>query len=221
MSNGKRLAVLVVFMILSYSLGFYVKSAKERGCVDGHPPGLTLDGKQSQALSEIRQQLANTLVAAEVDRLALETMRSDMVVMSSELDRLREENRFYKRLMKPEEGGSVLAIHSMRLFVVDETSGVYRMEMLVQQTALKHKLVEGDLRIEVEGFLHQEPQTLKFEDLVSNFDGLPKLHFRYFQTLSSLITLPEGFSPVNVHIAIRQGKNEYEQTFFWQVEKQA
>lgn len=204
-------------VVLSYAAGYQV-AQRQQASRNDTATHLRASSGQHDELAELQQQLVNREVAAEIDRLALEKLRLELVEINQSLDLLRDENNFYKRLMQPDAGEPIVGIHTFKVFSVDDDPLAFRLEMLVQQTAPSHKVIDTSVDIMVRGFLHQHPIDLALEDMLEA-DGNPlHLHFRYFQTVSSLFRLPEGFSPVDFVVSLEFRGEAVEQVFPWRVE---
>ena len=78
------------------------------------------------------------------------------------------------------------------------------------------------LQDDAENGQQKTEQVLSLTDL-ADVDTYPlKFRFRYFQDLSGLIALPEGFQPERVVVTVvQQGNraNDLQQTFEWSVKQ--
>lgn len=214
--NSRNLMLMFCLLVLSYAAGYQVATKKKQAStlkVQAESPAVSVS-----EIEELRQQLVNKEVAAEVDRLSIESLRQELVDVNQTLDFLREENNFYKRLMQPEDDSPVVGIHTFKVFSIEGDPLAFKLEILVQQTASSHKLIDSRLGITVKGFHNQQPASFPLQDLIEGNEQRLELHFRYFQTISATFRLPEGFSPVDFLVDIPVGRDTVQQHFSWRVE---
>ena len=162
------------------------------------------------------------LTGREVDRRALELLRSELAAQKERIAELGEGLRFYQSLMAPGQVTNGLSLRDIELVARDEP-GRYAYRIVVQQEARKHQLLKGELQAEVFGTLGEEQVSYPFAELSSAFGGevLP-LRFRYFQAIEGELTLPEGFEPQGVSLvasATKPHKSEVRERYPWQLQE--
>ncbi len=154
----------------------------------------------------------------EVDRRSLEMVRSDIASQKEELAALEEGLAFDRSLMAPVEIAEGLSLRDIELIARAE-SGRYAFRIVAQQEALKHQVLEGELRAEVIGMQGGQRATYALAELSADLeeDAVP-LRFRYFQSIEGEMILPEGFVPLELTLVARASKprkSEVRQVFPW------
>ncbi|MEE8244604.1 MAG: DUF6776 family protein, partial [Pseudomonadales bacterium] len=145
-----------------------------------------------------------------------------------EIGGLEEEVTFYKSLMAPSSLSKGLQIAEFEVFG-GEMSEPFNYHLLLTQVADRRSWIRGDVRLDVIGLQddaengqQKSEQVLSLTDL-ADVDTYPlKFRFRYFQDLSGLMALPEGFQPERVVVTVvQQGNraNDLQQTFEWSVKQ--
>ncbi|WP_207951931.1 DUF6776 family protein [Pseudomaricurvus alcaniphilus] len=175
-----------------------------------------------QELANLRQQVANLQLGAEVDQRASETVRAEVIELKSEVAALEEDISFYRSLMSPSENSSGLTIGSLSLVAVGQP-GVYDYKLVVQQLAARHSLLKGTLNFNIVGRQAEQLVTLPLKDMADNVEEEDiKLRFKYFQTIAGRLTIPDGFEPERIElVASSTGSNAVvvKKNFGWLVEE--
>ncbi|MDG2045572.1 MAG: hypothetical protein P8J79_00025 [Halioglobus sp.] len=202
-------AVLLSLLLLVLALlaGIYVgwvTAYKEMGASPRHGG----DGTQLELLA-LRQKLAAVLddiqvqrTRHEVDSRALELVRSEMVDQKELTANLEEGLRFFRSLMVSEGDAAGLRLRDPELVAVGTPRRIeYR--IFVQQQSRANKLVEGSMSLQVFGFDGQREVRYALPELSAGIDdALKPLHFRYFQAVEGVLTLPEGFEPKGLAVIV-------------------
>jgi hypothetical protein len=146
-------------------------------------------------LDELQQWRANTETREEIEVGALELVRRELAEQQEIIAELEQGVRFYKSLMAPGEIIEGLSVRGIDLIPGVE-DGRYQFRILVQQSARKHNLLTGTLRVELQGLQDGEQTDLELSGLS---EQVPKpdirLRFKYFQAIDGELELPEGFVP--------------------------
>ena len=158
----------------------------------------------------------------EVDRRSLEMVRGDIASQKEELAALEEGLAFYRSLMAPVEIAEGLSLRDIELIAGAE-SGRYAFRIVAQQEALKHQLLEGELRADVIGMQGGQRVTYALAELSADLeeDAVP-LRFRYFQSIEGEMTLPEGFQPDRINVVASSSKPrkaEVVESYPWQLKE--
>jgi hypothetical protein len=157
----------------------------------------TLQG-QFQSLQQ-QQQTTSTALAALKDSLA---------ARDSELQKLREEQVFYNRLIGIDSDRSGLGVHGIAVTQVPGTDAWNFVATLVN-TAENADAARGMLTLAVEGVRGGKLATLTWADLTGPGarEGVP-FAFKFFQQVRGSFVLPGDFVPnrVTVTLAPKDGK---------------
>ena len=161
--------------------------------------------------SEYAQQLINTKTGAEVDRKSSEAVRQEVLELKTALQKIQEENNFYRNIMSPEKGGKGPAIGEWELTKADE-AGHYHFKLVVKQLAKHTNWVKGHVSITIEGQQNNSNKSYNYSEIaiIENSDNDKakndatklKVKFRYFQTLAGELALPKDFAPEKVIIQL-------------------
>ena len=163
------------------------------------------------------RQRADANLAREVDRQALAIQHDEMVELRGTVRELREQLRFYRRLMDASSGGQGLDVADFEVFGIDG-SGTYRYRLLLTRPTEQADWVSGVAEVAVSGIEAGRERELSLPE-ISEPDSYPfPYRFRYFQRLSGSLALPEGFRPRRVTVRLFPGDRnagQVERTFDW------
>ena len=158
--------------------------------------------------------------SSEIDRQAAEDVRNDLGRLEEELQAAREEIEFYRGIVAPGDVQSGLRIHRFTL-KDDAVPGRYHYDLVLTQLKHNNRPVSGAVDWKISGFMLGEPGELALKGITRPAVQQLKFRFRYFQALSGVITLPDGFEATKVILTITPaGKNKQdpvEQEFDWPV----
>ena len=178
--------------------------------------------KLQQQIQALETELATQRSRNQVDRAALELLRSDLASQKSEIVDLEEGLRFYRELMAPGELAQGLSLRSPELVPIDGERR-YAFRIVAQQEARKHETLKGTLYAEVFGLLDGEQVTYSLADLSDDLDkAVLPLRFRYFQAIEGELSLPAGFDPRFINVtasATSPRKAEAREQYPWQVKE--
>lgn len=185
--------------------------------------------RSSPGEDQLQQQLDAALgrlevlrTRREVDKRALEMVRSELAVQKEHISELEEGLRFYRSLIAPEGAGGGLSLREPELLATEE-AGRYLLRLVVQQVARKHEKVEGNLEVTLTGSLEGEIVSFALPELSQDLVGPAlKLRFRYFQLFEGELALPAGFEPQSVNIVARANSPramEIQKEFPWQLQE--
>ena len=143
--------------------------------------------------------------------LVIETQRATSVALRDELTELHKTNAdleielgFFRKIMSPGELPEGIQIEQ---FGVDWVAGSqWNVQLTLIQVAERHRVVSGEVALTVIGSRDGKVERLAQKQLAAG-DAALDYRFRYFQTLTQSITLPEGFLPTAVEVTVR-GKRE-------------
>lgn len=219
------LGCLVALVVAAaFAFGYWLGGAK-----------VELDQARLEALDVARQareadvdRLTQELVVAElaqsVDAQAAQSLRDTIGGLRDEIGVLREEVTFYKSLMAPSSLERGLQIAEFELGAgKDDNQFTYH--VLLTQTAERRSWLQGSVRLDVIGLRTADDgssveEVLALTDLTEVDDYPLRYRFRYFQDLTGVVALPEGFRPRSVRVtATPSGGNgdALQRSFDWLV----
>jgi predicted transcriptional regulator len=182
--------------------------------------------RELPAARERVQDLAHELEVQrtrnEVDRQALEMVRSDIARQKEQIAGLEEGLRFYRSLMAPGEIAQGLSLRDIEL-IARTDPGRYAFRIVAQQEALKHQMLKGELYVEVFGIQGGERKVYPLVELSDDLDeGAVPLRFRYFQAIEGELVIPDGFQPEGFNVfasATTPRKAEVREQYSWRVQE--
>jgi hypothetical protein len=168
------------------------------------------------ASNKHRKRVAQLAIDSEVDQRATDAARESMADMRQEIAALKSEISFYKGLMAPTKEERGLGIRSMDLLATKNTRK-FAFKLVLQQLAVEHRLVRGDVQINVVGRQEGAEKTLPLSALSEQVaNELIKFKFKYFQNIQADLLLPEGFEPQRIDVVVKsKGKKSLEKKFAW------
>ena len=160
---------------------------------------------QAQELEALKQWKTDNETRQEIDAAALELVRQELATQQETIAELEKGVHFYRSLMAPEDQADGLSVRSVD--ILPSRGGRYPFRILVQQSARKHDLLTGTLKITVNGQQDGESISYNLSDLS---DQVPnpdiRLRFKYFQAIDGELELPAGFVPRTVSASARSVK---------------
>ena len=168
-------------------------------------------------LEEVHRQLADAILAHEVDRQVLTIQRQEMTDLQGTVREQREQLAFYRRLMDTSSLVQGPQVADFELLAA-EGAGAYRFRLLLTRPTEQGDWTSGSVRLEVAGVQAGDERVLSLAEL-SEVAAYPlEFRFRYFQRLSGSLTLPDDFRPlkVTVRLALQDEQaGEVERTYDW------
>jgi hypothetical protein len=216
---------LVLFILLvaavAFRLGGAVRESNYQQLLE-QKAGLTdVVAESHKAVRTSEQALANAEMAIKVDRLALEELRQSIKTLQDKIAELSEENTFYKGLMAPTELERGLSLRGWNVSSLPEPRH-FHFKLVVQQLALKHRLLYGTVKVSLLGQQDGKARTLSLHNLSEQLNNEHiKLRFKYFQTVEGELLLPEGFRPKQVQVVVKATKPKaatVEKSYGWVVQ---
>lgn len=158
------------------------------------------------ALKAARGDLEMQRTRHEVDKHALELLRSEIAAEKLRTAELEEGLSFYRSMVVSDDTAKGLSLRKPELVPADEPGRV-RYRFFVQQKDREYEVVEGRLSVEVFGIDGEREVSYPLAKLSKAFDEhAATLQFRYFQAIEGEMTLPEGFEPRGMKLSARARK---------------
>lgn len=201
--QGGVAATFVVAVLAAYWLGGYSGHGGYDALSAAHDEALLQLERIESSNKELSQQLVNIKLSAEVDRTAVDEVRSAVSKHKQTINKLNEEISFYKGLMSPTDRERGLGIRSWEVYPTNDPRR-FQFKLVVQQLAVKHAVLKGTVTVQLVGWQGGEEQTFSLDILSEQVErSATKLRFKYFQYIDGELHLPEGFAVERVDIVAR------------------
>lgn len=165
-------------------------------------------------ISQLQQQLAQHQRGEQVAESANKELQQTLAKRQEEIASLRNDLSFFQRLM---EGGSQqagLAIHSLSLRATDDPRS-FQFALTLSQNLKRNRQASGKVELSISGANGDKSARLNLQDLGGSGPSL-EFSFKYFQQLTGVIMLPEGFKPGAVSLKVLpEGGSTVEREFVW------
>lgn len=150
---------------------------------------------ESQNQSLVQQQQTATAAAA--------TLKQALASRDTELQKLKQEQAFYAKLIGVDGGRSGLGVHGIVLTQVAHTNA-WNFTVTLVNTAENADVARGALSVAVEGVADGKLVTLNWASLTgaASRQGIP-FAFKFFQQLQGSLALPKGFVPNRVTVTLQ------------------
>lgn len=222
----KLILALVLLLALTLLAGIYMGRQSVYSALEiGPETAQSMLSELSQlreALRRARGDLEAQHTRHEVDRHALEMVRSEMAAEKERTADLEEGLSFYRSMVVSEDLGSGLSLRKPEL-VAGATAERLKYRFFVQQKERDYEVVEGTLSVDVFGFSGEEEVSYPLSELSEDFDEKAStLHFRYFQAVEGALVLPQGFEPKSISLVVRASKphkSKVKKQFPWELQE--
>ncbi len=177
--------------------------------------------ESSDAINSLREQLAKSEQASNIDKLAMQDLRVNIQRLRQQISQLEEDVLFYKQITNPDAKNSGLSVTAFDLMAT-AAADHYRYKIKFEKIGNPNSVVEGYANIAVTGVKDGMDLTLPLSVLSNSSQGENiRLRFRAFQDVEGEITLPYGFEPARVEILAVTEEPEsktLQKNFSWLVE---
>ncbi|MFP1683577.1 DUF6776 family protein [Alloalcanivorax sp. C16-1] len=152
-------------------------------------------------LGEARQDLARYRADSEVSDQAGEQLRQEIRALRDQSAELEEAVAFYKNVMSPGAADQPLQVQKLEVGPADGERR-FRYRLILVQAGDNRGYLSGRVALALKGLRDGEPETLEAGELLEDGADL-SFKFRYFQELSGILTVPEGFEVSTLEITAR------------------
>jgi hypothetical protein len=170
---------------------------------------------------ESNRNLGLIKLSAEVDAVALENTRQEMIVLQRQIYRRGEELKLYQDLLQDNNQPKGLSVSDLNMVVMDD--GRFKYRWVARQKTVKMQTLSVYSDMWILGTQNGEAVSLSVDTLDDQVKKLPiKLEFKYFSINQGIIQLPEGFEPEQVRITLRytwMKEAQSDQKFDWKIEE--
>ncbi|WP_111497955.1 MULTISPECIES: DUF6776 family protein [Marinobacter] len=172
-----------------------------------------------QQRSGLQRQVVNLERGRKIDQQALTQARHTISRLEDRLVAVNSDLTFYKNIMAPSESAMGLQIQR---FELEPRRGDerYRFKLVLTQVGENSSYIAGLVAVNVVGQRGGEREVIALRDLSDDIENLGiRFRYRYFQDVEGVMTLPEGFEPLEIQVVAKaEGRKatKSERTFDWQ-----
>ena len=170
---------------------------------------------------ESNRNLGLIKLSAEVDAVALENTRQEMIVLQRQIYRRGEELKLYQDLLQDNNQPKGLSVSDLNMVAMDD--GRFKYRWVARQKTVKMQTLSVYSDMWILGTQNGETVSLSVDTLDDQVKKLPiKLEFKYFSINQGIIQLPEGFEPEQIRITLRytwMKEAQSDQKFDWKIEE--
>ena len=214
---GGRLVVVVVALFLGRYWGSKVFDREMLEKVELEKRTTQLEAE----LIENNRNLSRIKLSAEVDAVALENTRQEMIGLQRQIYRRGEELKLYQELLQDKNQPKGLSVSDLNLVAMDD--GRFKYRWVARQKTVKMQTLSVYSEMWVLGTQGDQEVSLPLDMLDDQVKKLPiKLEFKYFSINQGIVQLPEGFEPEQVRITLRytwMKEAQSDQKFDWKLEE--
>ena len=211
-------ALLVIGLLLSYRSG--VRAGTEfSDRANAETQRLRIAVQTSQQTIELQAvKLGHLRAESRLNHQSERLIQTEMIELKHQLAQLQTENSIFRKVMDPESFEKGLSIRSWEIQPSVQLHH-FKFELVIQQLASRHPLLNGHVQVEISGFEEGTPRVFNLEQVSDEITKSKiKLRFRYFQEIRGEIILPESFLPETIRVtAYSRGKRPQrrEKNFEW------
>lgn len=168
----------------------------------------------------------NDYLSAElaVEKSAGQLTQQELKAEQQKLFDTRKELAFYQRIISPELQADSLIIDSFSISP-GSSANKYRFNLVLIQQDKQRNFAKGTVELKLQGFSGEKRDTLDLLKLAGFSKNDQAFSFKYFQIIEGEFSLPEGFKPEKVDVALkvaaaRSAKSaKVDKNFFWPTEQ--
>jgi len=165
-----------------------------------------------------RLEARNAVLERETDvlRQANSLLREEETSRQAEIDQQQSQLDFFRRLAGTGGSQSGLDVYHAEVLHTD-SERVYQFILTLTQNIRRASIINGRVRIDIEGTMDDRPITLYWSRVSDGDTPEPTFRFKYFQQIEGYLTLPEGFSPTRLRLTLEAAnrRNPVQRSFDW------
>ncbi len=147
-------------------------------------------------------ELEMVRVNNDVDSVALENARQEMMGLQAQTHQDQEQLQLYRELIEDTNPPSGLSVSRFQLTWIDSTNIAYRWVARQKTAKMEASTILADIR--VKGNQGDKSVSLSLSELDTEVKKMPLVvKFKYFSINQGILKLPEGFEPEQVRVALR------------------
>lgn len=212
------LACVAVLSVVAaaYEFGLLRAGRAESSGADGNSRGAEMARLTSEN-RELNEQVTRLQTNEKINRESYQRIDAQLAALQDKIIEQQEDLSFYRGVV----GGtprSDLRIQNLVLFP-EPVKSKFHLQVTLAQSRRADRLISGSLGIRVDGSDGARPVSLELPALLGK-GGVAdlKFAFRYFQTLETDLSLPDGFAPSRVIVRLIPGSRSadaHEESFPW------
>ncbi len=218
----RRTAILLAFSVIAAIVGYAAGMAQGGFRFSSAEASIEVLEEELKTLraeyTDARQQVINLERGRVIDQQAMKQARSSIVKLETRIASLKSDLTFYKNIMAPSETSKGLQVDSFTL-APDRQANAWDFKLVLTQVGNNKSYISGVVAVNVIGLRDEEKEVIALRDLSQDIEDLGvKFRFRYFQDVEGLLTLPDGFEPIEIQVVAQaEGRksSQAERTFDW------
>lgn len=159
--------------------------------------------QQAIKLRVLSQRVVHAEKTAEIDRMAAETVRQELLGYRKKVASLHKDLAFYRSLMAPDELAKGFTVHQFDVNF-DALTNTYSYKGIVTNAGGAGNVISGALSILLTAQKGNETVEQLLSELPDFSEEMPiKLRFRFFQNIEGEFKLPSDYEPVSMVLSAR------------------
>lgn len=218
--------LFAILLVVAYFSGVYQGENKER---NSNINKQQLNQQLSEQKFEISQLIEDKVVLKQklsLEQRTLAVLESNYKLLNKENENLKEDIKFYQRIMNPLEKNLELAIHKIHLYPLiksnepdwlkditeDETNKVYKLDTLLVNYAVSKKILKGQFEFELVDSNKNKISIKKWHDNKGKILTRIPIRFKYYQQNHYFIVIDSKYKieQLIVKIKLTNSKNKIE-----------
>lgn len=192
------LAAWSIFDYGRYRAGFNLTDYKKREIIHKE-----YTARLEKMMDELKSEIARLESAKQVDIYANQAVKENLKKMEAEIQVLREELQFYRRIVSPSKGRQGIHIHDFSVTQNNDGIYSYRVTLIhIQGTKKHHRESDGNIVLSVEGKQGGVNKTLNFASISAEKRSRIRYRFKYFARFEGQLVLPENFTPLAIEVTV-------------------
>lgn len=166
-------------------------------------------------VSRLRDENVILKRSDEVSRAANLSLQKELSKRDEKIALLQADTDFYEYLVGNTAKREGLRVHSIDVRPAS-SENTFQYTVVLTQTIKKGAFVDGKLTFSVEGTQEGKLTKLAWGQLLDDPKAAAQtFHFRYFERLEGMMTLPQGFEPLRIHVRADSRSALDNRTFKW------
>lgn len=171
----------------------------------------------SEENERLRQKLTMLKTGVVIDKRATAELQDEVVELQDEIFKLTRELEFYRGIISSSEDVKGLAVQGLELQPT-RVPNQYRFKLVLTHVEKNDKVVEGAVKLALEGTENGNARTLQLTDIIRDKSRLFEYRFKHFKRFEGFVNLPPDFKPSRVQVNLLPKGNSHariERIFDW------